>query len=178
MLEDISVAAAGALLVFFLHLLGVGFLTLRVLLTTRGLEAQAAAAGFFEALAYILAIGLVVQSLGNVVNVIAYCFGFSAGTIVGMRVERWLAYGYVTIHAFVRPDGKRIADAIRRAGFGATVQSGIGHGGPVGVVISVVPRRDAQHVTEIIRDTDDDAFISSDDTRSVLRGWLGMPGRA
>ena len=177
MLEDLLEFLGPAVAVFALHMVAIALLTLRVLFTTRGLEAQAAVTGFFEALAYVLAIGLVVQSLGNVVNLVAYGLGFSAGTVVGLRVEQRLAYGYVTILAFTRPDGELIADAIRSAGFGATVQVGSGRSGPVGIVISVVPRREALRLTELIRHVDSRAFISSDDTRGVIRGWLGIPTR-
>jgi uncharacterized protein YebE (UPF0316 family) len=178
MLEDSLQIIGPAIAVFSLHVVAIACLTLRVLFTTKGLELQTAAAGFFEALAYVLAIGLVVQSLGNVVNLVAYGMGFSAGTILGLRVEQRLAYGYVTIHAFARPDGESIADAVRSAGFGATVQVGQGRSGPVGIVISIIPRKEAQRVTELIRRVDSNAFISSDDTRGVIRGWLGMRRRA
>ena len=172
MAEDILIALGGALLIFALRVAGVGLVTVRILLVTRGVESWSVVLGFLEALMYVVAIGLVVENLTNVPNLLAYCVGFSGGTLVGMRVERRMAIGYVTVHAFSRPYGSEIAQALREAGFGATVTPGEGRSGSVAVVISVVPRGEAGRVGEVVRSVDPEAFVSYDETLGVTRGWM------
>lgn len=166
-----------ALLVFTLRLVNMGIITVRTLLVTRQFESVSAVLGFFESLAFIVAVGLVASDLDNVANVAANSLGFAAGTVIGMRVEEWLGYGYVTVHAFSRPSGMEVARALHAEGFGATRMRGEGWSSPVDVVLSVVPRTDAQRVVDIVHRVDHDAFVRWDDVRTISRGWVRMPGR-
>jgi uncharacterized protein YebE (UPF0316 family) len=171
---DMTLVAAllGAALIFSLRLIGVSLGTVRILMMTRGVESWAAVLGFFEVLVYVVAIGAVVRDLGNVVNIIAYSAGFSAGTLVGIRLERRLAFGHVTLRTFSAARSRLVASALREAGFGATLNWGEGLTGPVGVVSTVVPRKHAVAAQEIVRSVDAEAFVIADDTRSVARGWM------
>ena len=77
----------GALLIFVLRVFGIAISTVRVLVMMRGKKAAAFVAGFFEVLAYVIAIAEVVNNLDNVWNVLGYCLGFSVGTVVGMFLD-------------------------------------------------------------------------------------------
>ena len=72
----------GALLIFALRVFGIAISTLRVLVMMRGKKVAAFIAGFFEVLAYLIAIAEVVNNLDNIWNVLGYCLGFSVGTVV------------------------------------------------------------------------------------------------
>jgi uncharacterized protein YebE (UPF0316 family) len=164
-----------ALIIFTLRVFGVAIGTLRTLLMARGVLGWSAALGFFEVLVYVLAIGVVVQDLTNVVNLVAYCGGFSAGTILGIQAESRMALGFVTLRTFSAESSRAVAQALRDGGFGATLNWGEGLRGPVGVVSTVVPRRRARTAHDIILGVDPDAFIIADDTLTVARGWMPMP---
>lgn len=73
----------------------------------RGYAGRASGLAFFEALAYILALRVVVQNITNVLSVFAYALGFSVGIFTGIRMEHWLALGFITIHAFRIPTARR-----------------------------------------------------------------------
>lgn len=172
MVTTLSVALLGAALIFSLRLVGVSLGTVRTLLMTRGVESWAAVLGFFEVLVYVVAIGVVVRDLGNVVNILAYSAGFSAGTFIGIRLERRMAFGHVTLRTFSAARSRPVANALREAGFGATLNWGEGLNGPVGVVSTVVPRKHAKTAQEVVRSIDPEAFVIADETRSVTRGWM------
>lgn len=172
MVTSLLVVLLGAVLIFSLRLVGVSLGTVRTLLMTRGVESWAAILGFFEVLVYVIAIGFVVRDLSNVVNILAYCAGFSAGTFVGIRLERRMAFGHVTLRAYSAARSRLVASALREAGFGATLNWGEGLTGPVGVVSTVVPRKHANAAHEVVRSIDPEAFVIADETRSVSRGWM------
>ena len=165
-------ALGGALLIFVLRIVGVTLATLRTLLMTRGMELSSAVLGFFEVLVYVVAIGAVVNDLNNIPNVLGYCLGFSVGTVVGIRLERRLALGYVTVHAISTEKGRQVAEALRDAGFGATLTWGEGRSGQVAMIDSVVARKDALAAADVVHSADVDAFVVIEHTSSVDRGWM------
>lgn len=165
-------ALGGALLIFVLRVVGVTLATLRTLFMTRGLELLSAVLGFFEVLVYVLAIGAVVSDLTNIPNVIGYCLGFSAGTVIGIRIERRMALGFVTVHAVSSQKGRQVAEALRTAGFGATLTWGEGRLGEVAMIESVVSRKDALAASDVVHSADRDAFVVIEQTSSVDRGWM------
>ncbi|GAB4321560.1 MAG: DUF2179 domain-containing protein [Dehalococcoidia bacterium] len=171
LLEEIGLAA----FIFALETVAVSLITLRLLLMNRGYAGRASGLGFFEALAYVVALGVVVQNITNVLNVLAYAMGFSTGIYAGIRLEHRLALGFVTIHAFSDSHGAEIASGLRNAAFGATVSHGEGSAGPVTVVVTTVRRRDAVRASRIVQAADPEAFITLEDTSGVARGWFGFP---
>lgn len=164
----------GALLIFVLRVVGVSLITVRILLVGRGVELWSAVIGFFEVLIYVVAIGLVVNDLTNIPAVIGYCLGFSVGTIVGIRIDRRLAFGFASVRVISREHGEAVAAALRQAGFGATLSWGEGRDGRVGIVNSVIPRRRMRAAMDAVRAVDGDAFLVVDEARAVHRGWLGF----
>lgn len=170
------VVAGTALGIFGLRVVGVALGTVRVLLTNRGLELWSATLGFLEVLVYVVAIGAVVRDLTDWPALLAYCSGFSVGTIVGIRIERRLAVGYVNVRAVSPTRARELADALRGEGFGATLSWGEGRDGRVGIVHTLVPRKHAGRVMALVQSVDPDAFLVVDEARAVARGWL--PGAA
>lgn len=164
--------AAG--LIFALRVASAALATVRVLVMSRGEEVWAAFLGFFEVLVYVVSIGLVVSDITNVTAVFAYCLGFSAGTILGMRMEQKLALGMLTLRIISRTHAPEVAAALRSSGLGATLSWGEGRDGSVGIVQSVVPRRRAAEAGTLARSVDDHAFIVADEARAVLAGWMPL----
>jgi uncharacterized protein YebE (UPF0316 family) len=166
---DVLIAA---IIIFLLRVVGVTLATVRVLITLRGQKIPAAIMGFFEVLVYVLAIGAVVNNLSNVWNLLGYCLGFAAGTLVGMTIDDYLALGYATVSVISRYKGQNLAEAVREAGYGATVEWGQGRAGTVGVVRITVRRREVSSVVELADQADPDAFVTVEEARSIRRGYL------
>jgi uncharacterized protein YebE (UPF0316 family) len=163
-----------ALLIFLLRVVGISLSTVRVLLTMRGRKMWSAVLGFFEVLVYVLALGQVVQNLSNVWNILAYCLGFSVGTVVGMWIEERLAIGYATVRVISVEHAPAVAEAIRGAGHGAT--EGLAHGsqGMVGTVKTVVRRKEVVPICQLIQKVDPQAFVTVEETQTVQRGYIRL----
>ncbi len=168
----ITEVLVAAFIIFVLRVIGVTLATLRVLLMTRGYKLPAASIGFFEVLVYVLAIGQVVQNLSNLWNLFGYCFGFSVGTLLGMWLEGRMALGYATVRVVSVERADAIANAIRKAGYGATEGWGHGAKGLIGTVKTVVRRKDVDEVCDLITQTDPNAFVTVEETRWVSRGYM------
>lgn len=163
----------GGLLIFVLRIVNVSMGTVRSVVAVRGQKYLATAIGFFETLVFILAISNVLQNVGNIWNVLGYCGGFAAGTLVGLTIEEKLALGYVMVQAISQNSGAAIASALREAGYGATKVIGEGLTGSVYVVTTVVKRRNVSDIVELVSEVDKHAFVTVESVGRVLRGHLG-----
>ncbi len=164
-------AILGGLLIFCLRLTDVTLGTLRILMTVRGRKPLAALIGFIEVTIFVLAISRVVRNVGNVWNVLGYSGGFAAGTLVGMTIEEHLALGWTVVRVISTDLSKRLADALRQAGYGVTEMSGQGMRGSVEICEIVVRRADLPKVLQEIDRVDEKAFITVEESRRVYRGW-------
>lgn len=162
----------GVLLVFVLRVVGVTLATVRVLIMTRGKKLLAASIGFFEVMVYALAIGYVVNNLSNVWNLLGYSLGFAVGTLVGMWLEERMALGYASVRIVSKYRGHALANAIRDAGYGATVEWGEGRNGAVGLVVATVRRREVESVCALADQVDPSAFVTVEETRTIRRGYM------
>jgi uncharacterized protein YebE (UPF0316 family) len=163
---------SNVLFIFVLRVTGVSLSTIRVLLMTRGMKLIAATLGFFEVLVYVLAIGRVVEDLNNIPNLLSYCLGFSAGVLLGMWIEQRIAVGFATIRVISSENGHQITQAIHEAGYGATEDWARGRDGLVGIITTVVRRREVEAVCAIVREITPGAFITIEETRRVERGYM------
>ncbi len=162
----------GVFLIFALRVIGVTLATVRVLIMTRGKKLLAASIGFFEVLVYTLAIGYVVNNLSNVWNLLGYSLGFAVGTLVGMWLEEQMALGYASVRIVSKYRGHALADAIRDAGYGATVEWGEGRNGVVGLVVATVRRKEVDAVCTLADQVDPSAFVTVEETRTIRRGYM------
>ncbi|HID86004.1 MAG TPA: DUF2179 domain-containing protein [Anaerolineae bacterium] len=162
----------GAILIFLARLINVAMATVRTLLSIRGQKTLTAVLGFFEALIFVLTISQVLQNLGNVWNLLGYCSGFAAGSLVGIEIEGRLALGYVIVRVVSRHNGDEVTRALRQAGYGVTESIGRGMAGKVRIIDTVVKRKDVPEVTDLINRADARAFITVEDASRVQRGYI------
>ena len=166
-----------ALLIFLLRVIGVALSTIRVLVMMRGQKLLSVVLGFFEVLVYVIAIGQVVNNLSNIWNILGYCLGFSAGTLIGMWLDERLVLGFANVRIVSRYKSQRVAEAIRDAGYGATVEWGTGRGGSVGIVMATVRRSEVPEVFKVADKVDSSAFVTVEEARMVRRGYMHLGQR-
>ena len=164
----------GVLLIFFVRVFGITLSTIRLLLMGRANKMLVGFIAFLESLTFALAFSQVINDLTNLWNLMAYCLGFAVGTIVGMYLEERLAAGFMAVHIVSATESQQITDAIRKGGFGATRSLGEGVSGTVGLIRSVVRRKDAPKVIEIAQRVDPSAFVTIEEIRSVRQGYIGI----
>ena len=173
-----------ALAVAALRATDVTLTTVRTVLVVQSKRWAAAAVAGAEAGVWLSAAGIVFADTSPA-RIAGFVAGVAAGTAIGVSLIERLKVGSTTVRVYVPAtqldpdgvtvvDGSRVADAIRRAGFAATVFTGQGRDGPVDMVLSTVSRRKADAVLAAARTVDQDAFASFDsDPRPVLQTTTG-----
>ncbi len=146
--------------------------TLRMIMVVRGKRAWAAAAGFFEVLIYISALGWVMSSLNDPFKIVAYAAGFATGTFVGGVVEEKLAIGILTMQVIPgsRQDAEILTSVAREQGFGVTVLTGEGREGPRDVLMISLDRRAQRALVRLVDEVAPGSFLTALDTRSARGG--------
>ena len=166
---EIFASPWGALLIFSLRIVDVSLDTMRVLFAIRGKREIAGVLGFFMALTWIFAAGNAMKHLDSILHVLGYAAGYATGTMVGITIERLVAYGLANVRIISRHGGVEIAEALRDRGYGVTEQGAYGREGNVEIVSSVVQRAHMAEVLAIVDRFDPNAFVTVEEPK-ILRG--------
>lgn len=166
----------GPVLIFGLRIVDVSLATVRMLLTMRDVRTIVPLIGLVEATIWVVAVGTAIQNLHSVWHILGYSAGFGAGTLVGLWLEGKIAFGIAAVRIISRDDGEKVANTLRHEGFGVTELAGYGREGKVGILLTVVKRRQIRTVVELVESRDHDAFISVEEPRTIRRGWM-FPSR-
>jgi uncharacterized protein YebE (UPF0316 family) len=166
-----------ALLIFGLRILDVSIGTVRIVVLVRGRRFLAGGLGFVESLVWVTAAGLVLTNLDSPIKAVAFASGYAAGTILGSTIERWIGVGDAMVRVITGVDSPPVADHLRAEGYAVTVINGEGLNGDVRIAFTVIGRRRARRVLEVVRNANPEAFVTIEDTsmpsmharRSLLR---------
>jgi uncharacterized protein YebE (UPF0316 family) len=159
------------IVIFFLRIVDVSLGTLRMIMVIRGKRGWAALIGFVEVTIWVVAVSQVITNMDSVWKVLAYSGGFAAGTLAGMWLEDRLALGDVAVYVVSKERGSSVANAVRKAHYGATEVPAYGQAGPVSMISVVTPRKRLDELIRLVNGTDPAAFVTVDDKRQVLRGY-------
>lgn len=157
------------LLIFLARLTDVSLATLRHILIFRGLKKIVPLFAFIEVLIWLLAISQVMNNLDNIACFLAFAFGFSAGTYVGMAIEERLALGYQLVRIIAPENVTTIAKKLSEEGYGVTTVDANGARGAVGVVIAISERKRLPKLIALLDKLDPSPFYTVEDVRSVGR---------
>src|SRR5699024_3549143 len=93
---------------------------IRMILTLKGRRYLAALVSMFEIVVYVLGLGLVLDNLNHIQNIVAYAVGFGLGVIVGTKIEEKLALGYITVNVISSDPNLEFTKGLRDKGYGVT----------------------------------------------------------
>lgn len=183
MIDGALLTALGSgLLVAALRLSDVLLGVIKTTFVVNGTRAPAALFAGLEAAVWLSAAGIVFAD-PTPARFLGFVAGVAGGTWAGLALVHAFKLGSVAVRAFVPADGDRrlaghfVAEAIRARGFGATTFTGFGANGRVDMVLSVVRRRDARIVCDIVRGADPESFVAVDnqpEAGSSLHGGVGV----
>ncbi|MFH1864834.1 MAG: DUF5698 domain-containing protein [Candidatus Eisenbacteria bacterium] len=173
------------IVIFCARIVDVSLGTMRVASIIQGRTRSAFILGFLETGMWVFIIASVLQRIAEKPIVgIFYALGFSTGNVVGIMIERRLAYGNMVVRAFVPSDGEKIAAAIYEQGFGVTLFPGKGVKGPVTEVCVVCRRGEIKQIIDTIEKMWPGAFYVTEHAGTVrginrpimqpLTGWRGV----
>lgn len=158
------------LLIFLARITDVSLGTVRLIFISRGFKYLAPIVGFFEVLIWILVIGQIMQNLGNPLSYIAYAGGFATGNFVGLLIAEKLSLGTVIIRLVTQKPAADLIEQLRQRRYGVTVMNGHGANTPVQILFTIVRRREAARVIELVKQFNSQAFYSVEDVDLVERG--------
>ena len=164
-------AWAFALTIFVLRVIDMALGTLRFLVSMRGKRMTGWLLGFFQSIIFVLAITSVLSSLDNILNIISYAAGYATGGVLGVWIEGKMAIGYVRVEVISSLRGAELAERLRAEGFAVTEVSARGKDGMVSLLNVAVLRKRVSLAADIIREVDEEAFVTTEEMRAVRRGF-------
>jgi uncharacterized protein YebE (UPF0316 family) len=160
------------LLIIFARVVDVSFGTIRIIFISKGKKNIAPILGFFEVTVWLLAATRVFQNINNWACYFAYGTGFALGSYIGMYIEEKLALGVQLIRIITKKEPKNLVNYLRLKGYGVTAIKAEGSQGEVGVLYSVVKRKNIKDFVSIIMNFNPNAFYTIEDIRFVSQDIL------
>lgn len=102
------------LIILVINIVYVSFFTIRMILTLKGQRYLAAFISMIEVVIYVIGLGLVLDNLNQIQNLIAYAVGYGIGVIVGMKIEEKLALGYITVNVITKEYDRDLPRLLRK----------------------------------------------------------------
>ncbi len=120
---------------------------------------------------YVLGLGLVLDNLNEIQNLIAYSVGFGTGVIVGTKIEEKLALGYITVNVISSDPDIDFTRRLREKGYGVTSWFAYGMEGDRLAMQILTPRKYELQLYETIKTIDSKAFIISYEPKQINGGF-------
>ncbi|TFJ92623.1 DUF2179 domain-containing protein [Lentibacillus salicampi] len=168
MLSNAFVMAA---IIFVINIVYVSLSTMRMILTLKGRRYMAAFVSMFEVVMYVLGLGLVLDNLNEIQNILAYAIGFGIGVIVGTKIEEKLALGYITVNVISSDPSIDFTRQLRDKGYGVTSWFAYGMEGDRLAMQILTPRKYELRLYETIKTIDPKAFIISYEPKQIHGGF-------
>jgi len=168
-LLDVTVLATG-LAVFCARICDVAIGTVRTILTVQGRTVISFFLAVFEVTIWITVVSTVIHQVQEMpVLVIFYSLGYATGNVVGILVERRLAFGMIILKVFTHESGPEMARAFRELRQPVTIFHGEGMHGPVMELYIACRRRDLKWMIPKVFEYDPEAFYVVEQARDVSR---------
>lgn len=158
------------ILIFFARICDVSMGTVRTIVTVHGRTAIAFFLGILEVIIWILVVSTVVTQIkDSPILILFYALGFATGNVVGIMVERKIAFGFLVLRVITAQRGDAMAQRLRAMGQPVTTFIGQGMRGPVQELYVVCRRRDLKRLLPAIKEIDPDAFYITEQARDVSK---------
>jgi len=116
-----------------------------------------------------------------------YAFGYATGNVVGILVERKLAFGLIIFKVITSKMGIGLVEALRKKRQPVTVFRGEGMNGPVTELYMACKRKHLKWILPLVMNLDPDAFYIIEQARDMRKGvipvsshsfkWMGIDKR-
>ncbi|WP_371414452.1 DUF2179 domain-containing protein [Jeotgalibacillus sp. R-1-5s-1] len=158
-------------IIFVINIFYVSFFTVRMILTLKGYRYYAAAVSMVEVVIYVVGLGMVLDNLNEIQNLIAYAVGYGMGVIIGMKIEEKMALGYITVNVITMDNGLELPNKLRSLGYGVTDWEANGLEGGRWAMQILTPRKYELKLYERIKEIDPKAFIISYEPKAIHGGF-------
>ena len=152
-----------AAVIFFLRVIDMSIDTMRMLFVIRGKRIIVWILGASQSTVFFLAVSQALRGEANILTTFGYAFGFAIGNVIGMMIEERLAIGFQRVTITIPHDDGKMADALRKAGYGVTEVKAYGRDGEVTMLHVNCKRKQVDDVESIVFSNDKKAFLTIDD---------------
>ncbi|MCJ8500171.1 DUF2179 domain-containing protein [Desulfatitalea alkaliphila] len=166
---DSAVLVTG-MIVFVARICDVAIGTVRTIVTVQGRTVIAFFLAFVEIVIWVLVASAVLNQVREQpLLVVFYALGYATGNVMGIVVERKLAFGLIILRVISRNAGQILAATLRAKGQPVTVFHGEGMSGPVDELYIACRRRDLKWLITDVSETDPNAFYVIEQARDVSK---------
>src|SRR5690625_3465276 len=158
-------------IIFIINVVYVSMFTVRMILTLKGRRYIAAIVSTVEVVIYVVGLGLVLDNLNEIQNLIAYALGYGLGVIVGSILEEKLALGYTVVNVTSSNPEIKFTKELRDKGFGVTTWHSRGMDGDRLSLQILTPRKYELSLYELILNIDPKAFVISYEPKQIHGGF-------
>lgn len=159
--------------IFFINFSYVTLNTLRFMLTMKGYRIAAPLVSMLEITIYIVGLSLVLDHIDSPINIFVYALGYAVGISVGIRIEDYLALGYIMVTVILPVDELKpnLTSLIRDEGYGVTQSFGEGRDGQRVILEILSTRKSERALYKLIKELDSRAFIISHEPKYISGGF-------
>jgi uncharacterized protein YebE (UPF0316 family) len=156
--------------IFMARICDVSIGTVRTIITIQGRTTIAFFLAVIEIVIWMAVVSTVINQVKeSPILVLFYAVGFATGNVVGIVVERKIAFGLSVFKVITRAKAKPLADRVRQMGQAVTVFTGEGIAGPVYELYIVCRRRDLKKLISVVMEEDPEAFYITEQARDVSK---------
>ncbi len=166
-----SSAILMVVIIFVINIVYVTFFTLRMILTLKGYRYIAALISMVEVVIYIVGLGLVLDNLNEVQNLIAYAVGYGTGVIIGTKIEEKMALGYIMVNAISTEMELKLPEILRAEGYGVTDWQANGREGNRQALQILTPRKYELKLYMRLKEIDPKIFIIAYEAKTIHGGF-------
>jgi uncharacterized protein YebE (UPF0316 family) len=157
-------------IIFLARICDVSIGTIRTIVTVQGRTAIAFTLAIFEISIWVTVVSAVINQIKDQpLLVVFYAFGYATGNVVGIMVERKLAFGTMILRIITRNAGSEIANHLRQKGQPVTIFHGEGMRGPVNELYIACRRRDMKWILPEVQRLDPRLFYVIEQARDMSR---------
>ena len=158
-------------IILLINITYVSFFTIRMILTLKGYRYTAAFISMLEVVIYVVGLGLVLENLNQIQNLVAYAVGYGLGVIVGMKIEEKLALGYITVNVIAKEYDLDLPKLLREKGYGVTSWKAQGLEGDRIAIQILTPRKYELSLYATLKEIDPKVFIIAYEPKTIYGGF-------
>lgn len=159
------------LLIFVINVVYISLNTIRFMLTMKSYRLAASLVSMVEVTIYVVGLGLVLDSLDNYLNLAVYALGYGVGIALGIKIEEFLALGYIMVTAIVPNLETKMPEELRDLGYGVTTSLAFGREGDRMVLEILTPRKTERKLYKQISEIEPKTFIISYEPKYINGGF-------
>lgn len=163
------------IIIFCAKIIEVSISTIRLVYINKGERIKGAILAFIEIMIWLIVVSSVLNNITeDPIKVFIYAIAFSLGNYIGITIESKIAVGLASIQVVVSEnEGEMLAEILRNEGYGVTIIDGRGKGDSKKSLLFIqLKRKKIADAVKVIKQTTPNAYITVNDIKSMLGGYL------